>query len=158
MPDEDHGSVVLRSHYQGLRKIYADWQPRIDVETGAIEGGWPRVEEHYKTLTRKYGYSILPSEGLVNQYGYQLMGARKMDEAIAVFKTNVEHHPNSANVYDSLAEAYETSGRMDLARINYEKAYTLAKEHNDPNSEIFKTNFDRVSKTKQTEAVKQERK
>src|SRR6185503_6145795 len=26
MADEDHGSVVLRSHYFGLRKVYADWQ------------------------------------------------------------------------------------------------------------------------------------
>jgi hypothetical protein len=159
MADEDHGSVVLRSHYEGLRKVYSDWQPRADVETGAIQGGWPKVEAHYKYLSEKYGYPILPGEALVNQYGYQLMGAGKVDEAITMFKANAEHYPNSANVYDSLAEGYENSGRLDLARINYEKAYTIGKDRSDPNVEIYKANLDRVSaKTKQTESVKQERK
>ena len=158
MSDEDHGSVVLRSHYQGLRKIYADWQLPTDAETGAVVGGWPSVEEHYKRLSQKYGYTIRPSEALVNQVGYQLMGEKKLDDAIAVFKTNCEQHPNSANVYDSLGEAYENAGRLDLARINYEKAYSLAKEHNDPNTGGFKANFDRATaKTKQADAVKQDR-
>jgi predicted alpha/beta superfamily hydrolase len=30
MADEDHGSVVLRSHYFGLRKIYEGWQGAVD--------------------------------------------------------------------------------------------------------------------------------
>jgi tetratricopeptide (TPR) repeat protein len=156
MADEDHGSLVLRSHYEGLRKVYADWQPRADAETGIIQGGWPKVESHYKYLSEKYGYAILPTEALVNQYGYQLMAAGKLDEAITMFKSNVENHPNSANVYDSLAEGYENSGRLDLARINYEKAYTIGKDRSDPNLEIYKANLDRVAaKTKPTEAVKQ---
>lgn len=145
MEDEDHGSVVLRSHYQGLRKVFAGWQLPRDPETGAIAGGLAGVEEHYKKLTQKYGYAILPPEGLVNQIGYQLMAGGRLEEAIAVFKTNVERYPESANVYDSLAEAYETSGRIDLAKPNYEKAYTLGKQNNDPNTEIFKTNFERAS-------------
>lgn len=145
MPDEDHGSVVLRSHYQGLRKIFENWQLATDAETGAVVGGWQSVEQHYKRLSRKYGYSIRPPEAMVNLYGYQLLGEKKFDDAIAVFKENCEQHPNSANVYDSLGEAYEKAGRFDLARVNYEKAYTLGKERDDPNTEIFRANFERVA-------------
>src|ERR1041385_4205075 len=36
MADEDHGSVVLRSHYFGLRKVYADWQAPRDLKSGAV--------------------------------------------------------------------------------------------------------------------------
>ncbi len=151
MEDEDHGSVVLRSHYQGLRKVFAGWQIPRDAETGALAG----VEEHYKKLTQRYGYKILPPEALVNQIGYQLMGAQRMEEAIAAFNFNVERYPFSANVYDSLGEAYETSGRFDLAKTNYEKAYTLGKQNNDPNTEIFKTNLERATaKTKQDAGAK----
>ena len=77
------------------------------------------------------------------------------EEAIAVFKSNVERYPASANVYDSLAEAYERSSRLDLAMPNYEKAYTLGKENSDPNQALYKANLDRVAeKLKQGTASK----
>lgn len=141
MEDETHGSVVLRSHYQGLRKIFAGWQAGPDV----IAGGLPAVEAHYKKLSARFHYSVLPPEQLVNQMGYQLFGEGKREEAIAAFKLNIERYPNSANVYDSLAEAYERSGRLDLAKPNYEKAVQVGAQTNDPNLPLFKTNFERVS-------------
>ena len=144
LEDEDHGSVVLRSHYFGLRKAFAEWQMPRDPQTGAIAGGLPAAEAHYKKLSQRYGYTIPIPEALVNQIGYQLLGAGKTEEAIAAFKSNVEHYPASANVYDSLAEAYERSGRLAEARPNYEKAYALGKENGDPNTGIYKTNMERV--------------
>jgi len=140
MEDEDHGSVVMPSHYHGLRKVFDGWQVSAEI---AADGA-TAVEGHYKQLSAKFGYTIPPPELLMNQAGYQLMGAGKMDEAIAVFKSNVERYPNSANVYDSLAEAYEKGGKLDLARPNYEKAVQLGAQNNDPNLQIYKTNFERV--------------
>ncbi|MGH9929213.1 MAG: tetratricopeptide repeat protein, partial [Pyrinomonadaceae bacterium] len=145
MLDEDHGSVVLRSHYEGLRKIYEGWRPQVDTTTGALIGGFSKIDAHYKWLSQKFGYSIQPTEAIINLFGYQFMNARMMDDAIAAFKMNVERFPASANVYDSLGEAYERSGKIDLARTNYEKAYTIAKERNDPNVALFKANLDRAS-------------
>jgi len=155
MKDEDHGSVVLRSHYQGLRKIYDGWQMPRDSETGNVTGGLKAADDHYKWLSQKFGYSIPSPEALVNQIGYQYLLGDKPDEAIATFKANVERYPNSANVYDSLAEAYEKSGRLDLATPLYEKAKTLGQQNNDPNAALFAANFDRASeKLKQSEAAK----
>ncbi|MCA1617706.1 MAG: hypothetical protein LC795_00015 [Acidobacteria bacterium] len=143
--DEDHGSVVMRSHYAGLRKIYDGWQFPRDPNTGAVAGGLKGVEEHYRKLSSRLGYTILVPEALMNQVGYQLLGQNNMEEAVAAFKLNVERYPASANVYDSLAEAYERGGKLDLALPNYEKAYTLGQQTNDPNTRVFKTNFERVS-------------
>ena len=81
---------------------------------------------------------------MVNQLGYQLLGKGWMGEAINVFKTNVELYPQSANVYDSLAEAYEKNGKLELARPNYEKAVQLGERNNDPNLPVYKTNFERA--------------
>ena len=105
-----------------------------------------RSRWHYKQLSQKYGFTVPVPEPLINQLGYQLLGAGKTEEAIAAFKANVERYPASANVYDSLAEAYERSGRLELAKPNYEKAYALGKENADPNLAIYKVNMDRVAK------------
>jgi len=149
--DEDHGSVVLRSHYFGLRKVYEDWQAPRDVKSGAVLGGLKGAETHYKQLSERFGYPIPVPENLVNQIGYQLLGEGKPEEAIATFKINVERYPNSANVYDSLAEAYERGGRIDLAEPLYEKAKVLGEQNNDPNASLFKTNYERAhAKMKET--------
>ena len=151
MDDEDHGSVVLRSHYFGLRKIYEGWQAPRDPASRAIVGGLEGADAHYKKLSEKFGYSIPTPEVLVNQIGYQLLGSGKPEEAISVFKRNVERYPESANVYDSLAEAYERGGRLDLAEPLYDKARILGEQNNDPNAPIFKTNYERVhAKLKET--------
>ena len=157
MTDEDHGSVVLRSHYFAMRKIYDGWQMPRDPQTGAVAGGLKAADEHYKWLSEKFGYAIQTPEGLINQIGYQYLGGdpANPDEAIATFKVNVERYPNSANVYDSLAEAYEKNGHLDWAVPLYEKAQALGKQNNDPNAAVFATNYARANdKLKQAAAAK----
>lgn len=157
LTDEDHGSVVLRSHYAGLRKIYTGWQGPRDLNSGVILGGLKGADEHYKRLSEKFGYTIAVPENLINQMGYQFIFDGKMDEAIAVFKANVERYPGSANVYDSLAEAYERSGKMDLAEPLYDKARILGEQNKDPNTAIYKANYERVhAKLKDSQATKKQ--
>jgi len=62
------------------------------------------------------------NEAAVNGVGYQLMNIRRHKEAIAVLKLNVDAFPGSANVYDSLAEAYLNNGDKELAITYYKKA------------------------------------
>src|SRR5215204_6138238 len=151
MADEDHGSVVLRSHYFGLRKVYDGWQGARDPKSGAVIGGLNGAEAHYTKLSERFGYSIPVPENLINQIGYQLLLEGKAEDAIASFKTNVERYPSSANVYDSLGEAYERQGRIDLAEPLYDKARILGEQNNDPNAAIYKTNYERAhAKLKET--------
>jgi tetratricopeptide (TPR) repeat protein len=144
MNDEDHGSVVLRSHYFGLRKVYEGWQGLRDEQTGAFFGGLKGADAHYKKLSEKFGYSIPVPENLINQMGYQFLFQGQPAEAIAVFKTNVERYPASANVYDSLAEAYEREGKIELAEPLYDKARVLGEQNKDPNTAIYKANYERA--------------
>jgi predicted alpha/beta superfamily hydrolase len=151
MDDEDHGSVVLRSHYFGLRKVYEGWQGPRDMKSGAVLGGLKGADEHYAKLSERFGYSIPVPENLINQIGYQFLFDGKPDEAIAAFKANVERYPGSANVYDSLAEAYERGGRIELAEPLYDKARTIGQQNNDPNAAVFKANYERAhAKLKET--------
>lgn len=140
MEDEDHGSVVLRSHYQGFRKIYDGWQIPQTVARQGVDA----AEAYYKKLSDRFGYTILMPEQLMNNLGYALMTAGKMEDAIKAFKANIERYPNSANVYDSLGEAYEKSGRHALARENYQKAVEIGTKTNDPSLAVFRTNAERM--------------
>ena len=121
--DEDHFSAVMRGYYAGLRKVFDGWLYPIDPSTNVVAGGLKGVEEHYRKLSDRLGFTVPPPEALMNQVGYQAMGQGNLEEAIAAFKLNVERHPDSANVYDSLGEAYERAGRLKLALSSYEKAY-----------------------------------
>jgi tetratricopeptide (TPR) repeat protein len=66
----------------------------------------------------------------INVYGYQLLGAGKVDSAIAVFQKNVKDYPKSWNTYDSLAEAYATKGDKRRAAEMYTKARDMTKDPN----------------------------
>ena len=63
------------------------------------------------------------SEGSFNNVGYQLLANGYFDEAIEIFKINVNAYPSSANTYDSLAEAYMRSGNYTLAKRFYQMVY-----------------------------------
>jgi uncharacterized protein len=153
--DEDHGSVVLRSHYAGLRKVFDGWQIARDPRTGAVAGGLKGADEHYSKLSERLGYKVPTPEALINQIGYQHLGAGDVEGAVAVFKTNVERYPKSANVYDSLAEAYERAGKLELARPNYERAAQLGQENADPNLNIYRANLERVEGQLKSAAAKE---
>ena len=61
----------------------------------------------------------------MNSLGYELLGRKKFKEAVEVLKLNVEAYPKSANVYDSLGEAYLNAGDHANALENYRKSLEL---------------------------------
>lgn len=71
------------------------------------------------------------SEAQMNNVGYFLIRKNKIKEAVEVFKLNAEAHPNSANAYDSLGEAYMKAGNKELAILNYKKSLELNPQNKD---------------------------
>jgi CubicO group peptidase (beta-lactamase class C family) len=65
------------------------------------------------------------TESSINSTGYQLLSAKQYPESIRLFQLNLELHPQSWNVYDSLGEAYMNSGEKELAIQNYKKSLEL---------------------------------
>jgi CubicO group peptidase (beta-lactamase class C family) len=64
-------------------------------------------------------------ENELNTLGYQLLGLKKVKDAIEIFKLNVEAYPEAFNPYDSLGEAYMVNGDKELAIKNYAKSLEL---------------------------------
>ncbi len=121
MLDEDHGSIVLRSHYNGLEKIFEGWRlPR--TRNGTFKGGMKAVEAHYAKLSDRLGWAITPPEATINALGYATLAEHQVDEALEYLQANARNYPDSANAYDSLGEALEAAGRLDEALTKYEEA------------------------------------
>jgi predicted negative regulator of RcsB-dependent stress response len=70
----------------------------------------------------------IAEEGDLNNLGYFLMAQKKVDEAIAIFAMNVKNHPQSWNVFDSLAEALALKGDKPAAVENYTRALAMVKD------------------------------
>ena len=67
----------------------------------------------------------LAGEADLNNLGYQYLQGGKVDEALAIFRRNVDAHPESWNVYDSLAEAWAVKGDKKQAIELYGKALSM---------------------------------
>ncbi|MBX0289180.1 alpha/beta fold hydrolase [Hymenobacter sp. HSC-4F20] len=65
------------------------------------------------------------SESDLNSWGYTLLRQGETQKALEIFKLNTVLHPQSGNAFDSLAEAYLTSGNKELAKANYKRSVEL---------------------------------
>ena len=65
------------------------------------------------------------SESEINRLGYFFLFRSALSRAVEVFALNVRAFPRSANVYDSLGEAYLARGDTALAIANYQRSLEL---------------------------------
>jgi len=140
MLKETHGSIPHLSIYNGLLKLFSDWQLSRETLAEGIEA----VDAHYQNISNKYGFEMETPEMVINMIGYQLMFKEEFKKAIKVFQENVKRFPTSANVYDSLGEAFEKNNQLEKAKENFARACEIA-TMNDPNRTIYKKNLNRVS-------------
>jgi predicted alpha/beta superfamily hydrolase len=137
---EDHNSIPVITLLEGLKYVYSDFQLNMETAMQGINA----ILNHNALLESKYDYKTDIPENTLNIIGYRLMQNGHNDKAIEVFKYNVKLYPNSANVYDSLAEALENSGKTKEAAKNYKIAVKIGKKIDDPNLMIYQRNLARV--------------
>lgn len=77
-------------------------------------------------------------EAAVNRAGYRLLGAERVDEAIAVLEFNTAAFPEAFNTWDSLAEAYLTAGDRARAIRYYRKSLELNPDNDNAREQLEK--------------------
>ncbi|HEX5707590.1 MAG TPA: hypothetical protein VFX96_09860 [Pyrinomonadaceae bacterium] len=99
------------------------------IERDGLAKALAAFEEARKTDPRNGMFA----EPAVNALGYQLLQQGRAKDSIEIFKLNVSAYPQSANVYDSLSDAYEADGQTQLAIEAAEKALQLLPTQTDLN-------------------------
>jgi predicted alpha/beta superfamily hydrolase len=140
MLDNSHGTMPHLSIYNGLLYIFSDWKLQPEV----FNEGLAAIDKHYKYLSKKYSLDMHTPENTINWLGYTYLNKGDIEQAIIVFRENVKRFSKSANVYDSLGEAYENNNQFSGAEKNYQKAVELATSKADPNLKIYKKNLKRM--------------
>jgi glyoxylase-like metal-dependent hydrolase (beta-lactamase superfamily II) len=95
------------------------------VERAISDGGPETGTALYRELVAGKKTEVYFDENEFNMLGYRYLGQERIDEAIAVFQINVEHFPDSWNVYDSLGEAYATKGDTKRAIELYRRSVEI---------------------------------
>ena len=119
-----------------IREIYASLAGGLNESINApltaaiVNDGMASAIDTYKRLKKEEPDAWNFAENQLNILGYQLLQRDMVDDAIAIFKLNVEMFPTAFNTYDSLGEAYLTAGETDLAISNYERSLDLNPENN----------------------------
>jgi tetratricopeptide (TPR) repeat protein len=92
-----------------------------EIRRNGLESALARYRELRQTARDQYTFA----ERELNRVGYELLESGRADDAIEIFKLNIEMYPEAFNVYDSLGEAYMINGDRELAIENYEKSLEL---------------------------------
>lgn len=123
---ERHAIADLRARLEARRAGWAALEQALDeVEATREREGARGATPGYLRIARDHPDHADEVEGLVNGLGYELLAADRTGDAIAVLSANADAFPESANVWDSLAEAQLAQGDREEAIRLYRRALSV---------------------------------
>ena len=119
IPGSHRGLALL--NYEAYNSLEALARARIlrQLRKGGIDAAvaeYHRLQEENPEAT---------PEKLLNDLGYSLLNQTRFKDAIRAFRENIAAYPTSANVYDSMGDAYLADGHRTAARDAYRRAAEL---------------------------------
>lgn len=119
---KEHRKTRDRAAYKIIDKIGLNMEM---AEQLSAEGKTTEAEKLIHSTIEEGMKENMLGEEAINMMGYEYLGKNYYTLAVTVFKTNAVYFPESANVYDSLGEAYMKCGDNENAIINYTKSLNL---------------------------------
>lgn len=129
--EENHWTVALLSLYNGMKFIFKDLKMK-NIRNSSLD----EIIAYYKT---NYNGGFLPPENEMNSIGYHHL-KNDPKKALPFFKLNAKNHPNSSNVFDSLAEAYLALADKKNALKYYKESLRLNPRNTNAKKMILQLN------------------
>lgn len=129
-PNESHFSVPVKATFDGLKKLYDYYSfpeiidyyhPKYKEKSGLLQ----ELIEHYKMISAKMGYEIMPMEGYLNSFAYGLVASGRADLGISLFEYNITLRPDNPIVYNNLGYYYMSTGKTRKAIEVYKKSLKI---------------------------------
>ncbi|MFC2158653.1 alpha/beta hydrolase-fold protein [Acidobacteriota bacterium] len=135
---EGEGHVPIRGFYQGVMNHFSGWIPELEFfRSGTLD----YIKKHYKALTERFGFKILPPTPILNSVGRRFLRNNEFQSAIQLYKYFVELYPESSSGFMALADIYTRVDKADLAIQSLRKALDL-----EPDNEEAKKLLDELLK------------
>ncbi|WP_033956593.1 serine hydrolase domain-containing protein [Psychroserpens jangbogonensis] len=112
-------NILGNKPYELPNKNVSKEMAKLTFETNVDDA----IGLYHKVKTDTTAYDV--NEGDINLLGYGLLNENKLESALAIFKLNTEEYPNSANVYDSFADALLVKGDSLKALENFKKCFAM---------------------------------
>ena len=139
--NELNGITISRLAYTSKNLVLSLNQirnPQTELIEIFSENNFETAVKEFKKLRLKYpDFSF---EENLNNLGYNYFNKNQTNFSIQVFNLNCLEYPQSANAYDSLGEVYEAIGKLDLAKVNYQKSLDLNPKNENARQMISKIN------------------
>ena len=119
VPGSHPGLVLLNYERYDAPSAFAASRIAAKLRSGGIVAAmaeYHRLQEQNPAAT---------PEKLLNDLGYSLINQARFKDAIRAFRENIMAYPTSANVYDSMGDAYLADGHPTAARDAYLRATQL---------------------------------
>jgi tetratricopeptide (TPR) repeat protein len=122
-------AIAIRNRRDNLAK-YTNESLVYLLEKDIYSIGVEKAVRNFSRVKASGENKLTNKENDLNTLGYTLLNRNMKAEAIRVFKLALDIYPESANLYDSLGEAYMKIGDNRNAIINYEKSLDLNPSNN----------------------------
>jgi len=129
--DDNHGSVPMIAEYDGLRYLFRwhNFKGLNKIINSASEMSAEELIylpiEHFKEVSKHFGFEVLPDQELINAIGYYLLTEKMPVKASVFFDLNIKNYPNSSNVYDSRGDCYLATSDSLKALEFFNKALNI---------------------------------
>ena len=123
----DHQMIPVIAFSHSMAFLFSDWKLTEEI----MGGGFDAVDQAVCRLNEKYGTHRKIPERFLNRLGYEALKQGDVKRALRLFSMNCTLYPGSANVWDSLGEAYEKNGQKEKALESYEERDNIKALEND---------------------------
>lgn len=139
--NEDHGSVIHRSFYNNIEKLFTDWHLTSEqIESMSSE----QIKVYYRNLSNKFGYKKVPSWAPL-EIARQLTIAGEKGKALEIFEFILDQNPNESEAYCMIGYFHLIAGELELAREKFETGMSLTDE-SDSKYHMYQVYYDLLLK------------
>jgi len=131
--NESHGTIPFISSYDGLKYVF-NFFKRPSFQT--ITDNSPIIlDDHYKMLSKKMGYTILPPAYDLSGLAWRCTELEKNhDRAYLFLELFLKYYPTDPMAYMQMGQHYELIGQKDKAQEYYQKGIELGYDLNENNN------------------------
>lgn len=140
-PDENHGSVAIRSVYEGLKWLHESYYIHDPVRLYE-EGGLQPFEKRFQLISQYLGYEVkIPEWPLMHLQAY-LMEQKRIGEAREVLQRVVELYPRSPGAHYELGRVSLVANDPERAEAELKQTLMLYPGHAGARAELKKLGID----------------